>query len=85
MNVIAGKSPAPSSIALSIASIIYGISSLVLETCSFEVSHTRRNGNQLHLLAKYAQYFEHYINWIEESPYFLEHVLSNYVMSFRFS
>ena len=61
MNVIAGKSPAPSSI----ASIIYGISSLVLETCSFEVSNTRRNGNQLHLLAKHAQYVEHYINWIE--------------------
>ena len=65
---IVGKSPLPSSI----ASVVYGISSISHELCTFQVSHTRRNGDQLaSLLTKHAQSVEHYIASIEENPYFL--------------
>ena len=46
---------------------------------SFKVLYVRRSGNRpTHLLAKYAQGVEQYVSWIEESPYFIKHALSNF-------
>ena len=51
---------------------------------SFKVLYVRRSGNRpAHLLAKYAQGVEQYVSWIEESPYFIKHALSNDVISFQ--
>ena len=51
-NAIAGTSPPPSSI----ASVVYGISSLLSAFCRFSISHFGRKANQVaHLLAKPAQ------------------------------
>ena len=50
-NVIAGISPPPSLI----ASVVYGISSLLNAFRRFSISHVGRKGNQVaHLLAKHA-------------------------------
>ena len=50
-NAIAGISPPPSSI----ASVVYGISSLLSAFRRFSISHVGRKGNQVaHLLAKHA-------------------------------
>ena len=50
-NAIAGISPPPSSI----ASVVYGISSLLSVFHRFSISHVSRKGNQVaHLLAKHA-------------------------------
>ena len=44
------------------------------------------NGNQVaHLLTKYVQNIEQYVTWIELNICFLEHTLSNDVISFRSS
>ena len=76
-NAIAGISPPPSSI----ASIMYGISSLLSTFRRFSISHVGRKVNQVaHLLAKHAQGVEQYVTWIEESPCFLEHALSTDVL-----
>ena len=76
-NAIAGISPPPSSI----ASVVYGISSLLSAFRRFSISHVGRKGNQVaHLLAKHAQGVEQYVAWIEESPCFLEHALSTNVL-----
>ena len=59
-----------------------GITYLSHEFRGFEVSHIHRNGNEpAHLLAKYALGVKYYVTWIEESPYFLKHALSNDVIS----
>ena len=76
-NAIAGISPPPSSI----ASVVCGISSLLSAFRSFSISHVGRKGNKVaHLLAKHAQGVEQFVTWIEESPCFLEHALSTYVV-----
>ena len=76
-NAIAGISPPPSSI----ASIMYGISSLLSAFRRFSISHVGRKGNQVaHLLAKHVQGVEQYVAWIKESPCFLEHALSTDVL-----
>ena len=78
-NDIAGISPPPSLI----ASVVYGISSLLSAFRRFSISHVGRKGNQVaYLLAKHAQSVEQFVTWIEESPCFLEHALSTNVFVF---
>ena len=49
----------------------------------FRVSRVCTNGNYVaYLLTKHAQSIEYYVTWIEENLYFLEHALSNDVISF---
>jgi len=46
----------------------------------FEIRHTRREGNKAaHGLAKYAQFINDFVTWVEETPLIINFEISSYV------
>ena len=60
----------------SVAAIVYGALSSLLDFWSVELSHVRRLGNRpVHPLAKHALGIADFSTWIEEKPCFIEQTL----------
>nr|XP_023892178.1 uncharacterized protein LOC112004175 [Quercus suber] len=79
IQALCESAPAPSSV----ASLVYGIVAAGHDFRSVNFSHVCRNGNiSTHLLAKNALVIVDYCVWIEESLYFIEHVLHNVSLAF---
>lgn len=63
-NVISGTEASPA-----IANVISGMLQHMQFFCQVEVCHTRREGNkEAHGLAKYTQFIDDFVTWIEETP-----------------